>query len=73
AGEMLCDPDGPDLPDTVVGDTIGAGEVVAEVTVLAIDPYPRKQGSEFAGHVEDSGEEDKKQSAFAVLKEGKKE
>ncbi|MBC2803232.1 DUF177 domain-containing protein [Rhizobium ruizarguesonis] len=73
AGEMLLDPDGPDLPETFVGDTIDAGEVVAEFAALAIDPYPRKQGIEFAGHVEDSGEDDKKPSAFAVLKDWKKD
>ncbi|ANL40014.1 UNVERIFIED_ORG: uncharacterized metal-binding protein YceD (DUF177 family) [Rhizobium esperanzae] len=73
AGEMLLDPDGPDLPETFVGDTIDAGEVVAEFAALAIDPYPRKQGVEFEGHIEDSGENDKKPSAFAVLKDWKKD
>ncbi|MBX4928443.1 YceD family protein [Rhizobium binae] len=72
AGEMLLDPDGPDLPETFVGDTIDAGEVVAEFAALAIDPYPRKQGVEFEGHIEDSGD-DKKPSAFAVLKDWKKD
>ncbi|MGO8425990.1 DUF177 domain-containing protein, partial [Rhizobium ruizarguesonis] len=50
-----------------------ADEVVAEFAALAIDPYPRKQGIELAGHVEDSGEDDKKPSAFAVLKDWKKD
>ncbi|WP_064706870.1 YceD family protein [Rhizobium bangladeshense] len=73
AGEMLLDPDGPDLPETFVGDTIDAGEVVAEFAALAIDPYPRKEGVEFQAHIEDSGENDKKPSAFAVLKDWKKD
>jgi len=73
AGEMLLDPDGPDLPETFVGDTIDAGEVVAEFAALAIDPYPRKEGIEFSGHIEDCGEDDKKPSAFAVLKDWKKD
>src|SRR5262249_10670876 len=30
AGEMILDPDGPDLPEIFSGDTIDAGEVVAE-------------------------------------------
>jgi hypothetical protein len=56
-----------------LGDTIDAGEVVAEFAALAIDPYPRKEGIAFAGHIEDSGENDKKPSAFAALKDWKKD
>ncbi|MDQ0562070.1 uncharacterized metal-binding protein YceD (DUF177 family) [Rhizobium mesoamericanum] len=73
AGEMVLDPDGPDLPESFTGDTIDVGEVVTEFAVLAIDPYPRKPGVEFAGHIEDAGEGDKKPSAFAVLKDWKKD
>ncbi|MFT4185587.1 MAG: DUF177 domain-containing protein [Rhizobium sp.] len=73
AGEMVLDPDGPDLPETFTGDTIDAGAVVAEFAALAIDPYPRKPGLAFEDHVEDTGEDDKKPSPFAVLKDWKKE
>jgi uncharacterized metal-binding protein YceD (DUF177 family) len=73
SGEMVLDPDGPDLPETFTGDTIDAGETVAEIAALAIDPYPRKPGIEFQEYVEDIGEEDKKPSPFAVLKDWKKE
>jgi uncharacterized metal-binding protein YceD (DUF177 family) len=73
AGEMILDPEGPDLPETFAGDTIDAGVAVAEFAALAIDPYPRKPGVEFENHVEDSGEEDRKPSPFAVLKDWKKE
>lgn len=73
AGEMVLDPDGPDLPETFSGDTIDAGEVVMEFAALAIDPYPRKKGVEFSGHIEDTGENDKKPSAFAVLKDWQKD
>ncbi|MBB3609019.1 DUF177 domain-containing protein [Rhizobium sp. BK602] len=73
AGEMVLDPDGPDLPETFTGDTIDAGAVVAEFAALAIDPYPRKPGIAFEDHVEDTGEDDKKPSPFAVLKDWKKE
>ncbi len=73
AGEMVLDPDGPDLPESFVGDTIDAGEVVTEFAALAIDPYPRKEGIEFDSHIEDTGENDKKPSAFAVLKDWKKD
>lgn len=72
-GEMLLDPDGPDLPEPFTGDTIDAGEVVAEFAALAIDPYPRKAGIGFEGHIEDSGENDRKPSPFAALKDWKKE
>jgi uncharacterized metal-binding protein YceD (DUF177 family) len=73
AGEMVLDPDGPDLPESFTGDTIDAGEVVTEFAALAIDPYPRKEGIEFADHIEDTGENDKKPSAFAALKDWKKD
>ncbi|WP_028746176.1 YceD family protein [Rhizobium mesoamericanum] len=73
AGEMVLDPDGPDLPESFTGDTIDVGEVVTEFAALAIDPYPRKPGVEFPGHIEDAGESDKKPSAFAVLKDWKKD
>ena len=56
-GEMVLDPDGPDLPETFVGDTIDAGELVAE----------------FAAHIESADEEDRKPSPFAVLKDWKKD
>jgi uncharacterized metal-binding protein YceD (DUF177 family) len=71
--EMVLDPDGPDLPETFAGDTIDAGEVVAEFAALAIDPYPRKEGVAFESHIEDSGEDDGKPSAFAALKDWKKD
>ncbi|GAA3077362.1 DUF177 domain-containing protein [Rhizobium viscosum] len=72
-GEMVLDPDGPDLPEVFAGDTIDAGEVVAEFAALAIDPYPRKEGVEFEAHIEDTGENDRKPSAFAALKDWKKD
>jgi uncharacterized metal-binding protein YceD (DUF177 family) len=73
AGELLLDPDGPDLPEIFSGDTIDAGAVVTEFAALAIDPYPRKPGIDFQDHIEDTGENDRKPSAFAALKDWKKE
>jgi uncharacterized metal-binding protein YceD (DUF177 family) len=73
AGEMVLDPDGPDVPEIFSGDTIDAGEIVGEFAALAIDPYPRKQGIVFDGHIEDTGENDKKPAAFAALKDWKKD
>ncbi len=73
AGEMVLDPDGPDLPETFVGDTIDAGELVAEFAALGIDPYPKKPGAEFAAHIESADDVDRKPSPFAVLKDWKKD
>lgn len=73
AGEMILDPDGPDLPETFVGDTIDAGAVVAEFAALGIDPYPKKPGAQFAGHIESDGADDRRPSPFAALKDWKKD
>ncbi|WP_117194109.1 YceD family protein [Rhizobium terrae] len=72
--EMVLDPEGPDLPETFSGDTIDAGAVVAEFAALAIDPYPRKPGVEFADHLEgDADEKSGRPNPFAVLKDWKKD
>ncbi len=42
---MVLDPDGPDLPEPFVGDTIDAGALIAEFAALGIDPYPKSQVS----------------------------
>lgn len=72
-GAMYLDPEGPDAPDMFTGDEIDAGAVVAEFAALAIEPYPRKAGIDFDGHVEDDGTADKKPNPFAVLKDWKKD
>ena len=72
-GEMLLDPDGPDAPEIFTGDTIDAGVVAAEHVALAIDPYPRKAGIDFSGHIESTEKDDRKPSPFAVLKDWKKD
>lgn len=73
SGEMVLDPEGPDLPEEFSGDEIDAGQAVCECVALAIDPYPRKEGVAFDAHIEDDAKEDKKQSPFAVLKDWKKD
>lgn len=73
ASEMILDPDGPDLPEAFVGDTIDAGALVSEFAALSIDPYPKKEGVEFAAHVEGDAVESRKPSPFAVLKDWKKD
>jgi uncharacterized metal-binding protein YceD (DUF177 family) len=72
-GEMILDPEGPDIPDTFEGDTIDAGEVVSEHVALAIDPYPRKPGAAFGERIESSAADDKRPNPFAVLKDWKKD
>ncbi len=72
-GELLLDPDGPDAPEIFTGDTVDAGVVAAEHVALSIDPYPRKSGVDFSGHIESTGKDDKKPSPFAVLKDWKKD
>ena len=64
---MFLDPDGPNLPELFTGDSIDVGALAAEFAALAIDPYPRKQGLEYADHVESDPASDKKPSPFAVL------
>lgn len=71
--EMVLDPEGPDAPETFTGDTIDAGEVVAEAVALAIDPYPRKKGVDFDEQVQDEpSQEWERPSPFAALKDWKK-
>lgn len=72
-GEMLLDPDGPDSPELFQGDTIDVGVAAAEYAALAIDPYPRKAGVVFSGHIEHTDEGGRKPSPFAVLKDWKKD
>ena len=74
AAEMVVDPDGPDLPEQFSGDAIDVGDVVSEFAELAIDPYPRKAGIEFAGHIEgDEADKNERPNPFAVLKDWKKD
>lgn len=68
AGEIVVDPDGPDLPEPFTGDEIDVGAFVAEMAAMALDPYPRRPDVQFEGHVEDDAANDKKPSPFAVLR-----
>lgn len=64
-GEIVLDPDGPDIPDQFTGDSIDVGAVVAEFAALAIDPYPRKPDAEFAVKGE---KEPELKTAFALCR-----
>lgn len=56
-----------DDADPIDNGWIDLGEVVAETLALDLDPYPRKAGEAFPGHVEDDGEDAKVPSPFAAL------
>ncbi|MGF0536489.1 YceD family protein [Agrobacterium sp. ES01] len=72
-GEMILDPEGPDIPEAFSGDTIDAGALVAEFAALSIDPYPKKPEAEFSDYIESDDEKDARPSPFAVLKDWKKD
>jgi uncharacterized metal-binding protein YceD (DUF177 family) len=57
------DPEGPDPPEVLAGETVDLAVIVAEHLALEIDPFPRKPGAafEFAAPAEE-------ESPFAVLK-----
>ncbi len=48
--EENIDIDGEDPPDPLIGGEIDAGEAVAEQLALAINPFPRKEGTTFADY-----------------------
>ena len=62
-GEIELDPEAPDPPDVVTGDTIDLAAYLVEHLALAIDPFPRKPGVEFEYTPDPEVE-----SPFAVLK-----
>ena len=45
-GEEVFDPDEPEPPEPLEGDSIDVGELVAQHLSLGLDPYPRKAGAE---------------------------
>jgi hypothetical protein len=46
AGEMILDPEGPDVPESFSGTRIDVGALAEQFFALGIDPYPRKEGIE---------------------------
>lgn len=59
-----------DPPDPLIGGVVDLGAVVAEFFTLALDPYPRKPGAEFAEPAPDAGDA---ASPFAALRATVKE
>lgn len=66
-GEIIFDPEGDDLPETFVGDSIDVASVWLEFMALGIDPFARKEGAVF--HSEEDGNPDaiSLDSPFAAL------
>lgn len=71
-GEMIISAEGPDMPETFTGNTIDVGMVCEEFIVLAIDPYPRKEGAVVALAGNTSSQDDVVPSPFADLERWKK-
>lgn len=68
SGEMVVEAEGPDLPETFTGDSIDVGAVCEEFIVLAIDPYPRKDGAALEPQAEPEEGDRTAPSPFAGLK-----
>jgi uncharacterized metal-binding protein YceD (DUF177 family) len=67
SGELVVDAEEPDMPETFAGDTIDVGAVCEEFVVLAIDPYPRKEGARLEPTEDSPGDGDTAPSPFAGL------
>jgi uncharacterized metal-binding protein YceD (DUF177 family) len=63
----VVDHGGEDDADPIEGGTVDLGEVAAETLALDLDPYPRKPGESFTGHIEDGSGPAERQSPFAIL------
>ena len=66
-GEVFIDAEGPDTPEVFHGDSIDVGAFLEEFFELSLNPYPRKEGVD-GNYIEDTGNEEKEPSPFAVLK-----
>ena len=69
-GEIVFDAEGPDIPESFHGDTIDVGSVCEEFIILAIDPYPRKEGA-VLDSPDDPQQTEEKPSPFAGLERWK--
>ena len=70
-GELILDPEGADLPETFVGDSIDLAAVWLEFFALGLDPFARKEGAEFVEPQADNDDPDPN-SPFATLSSLKK-
>lgn len=67
----VVDNDQEDDADPIENGWIDLGEVVTETLALDLDPYPRRPGEAFPGHVEEDPATAKAPNPFAVLAEKK--
>ncbi len=67
-GEMVVDAEGPDMPETFTGDSLDIAAICEEFIVLAMNPYPRKEGAAFTPPSDEVRNEPEKVSPFAGLK-----
>lgn len=71
--EVFSEPDAEEPPETLEGDTLDLGEILAEQLALALDPYPRAPGATFEGasfgpwDAEDEAAAQAAKSPFAAL------
>ncbi|MBX3515027.1 MAG: DUF177 domain-containing protein [Xanthobacteraceae bacterium] len=61
------DEEGEDLPDPIIDGKIDLGALATEFLILAVDPYPRKPGVEFAGLSSEEAAAEPKRSPFDQL------
>ena len=71
-GEIIFDPEGDDLPETFVGDSIDIASVWLEFMALGIDPFARKEGAVFQTEEDGNSDAVSVDSPFAALSSLKK-
>ncbi|HZP74649.1 MAG TPA: DUF177 domain-containing protein [Pseudolabrys sp.] len=67
-GHTLADDE--EAPEPLLGDTVDLGAVATEFLMLGIDPYPRKEGVEFAATTAGDAAAAHPFAALAALKKG---
>ncbi|SEP98809.1 Uncharacterized ACR, COG1399 [Faunimonas pinastri] len=65
AKDVLVDAMETDTSELFQNGRIDLGTILAEHLALGLDPYPRAEGVDFSGHIED--QEDAEESAFGAL------
>ncbi len=66
-GEIIFDPEGDDLPETFIGDSIDIASVWLEFMALGIDPFARKEGAVFQAEEDGDGDDVSPDSPFTAL------
>lgn len=66
-GELVIDAEGEDPPEEFSGEEIDVGLYAEEFFALALNSYPKADGVDFSGHVEDDASNDETENPFAAL------